>query len=370
MTTQTARDRIFNFSAGPAVLPLPVLQQIQQDLLSLPGCGASILEISHRSSQFLEILADTKRRLRDLLSIPDDYQVLFLQGGSRLQFSMVPMNLLRGAAGRAEYVITGSWGKKAYEEAVREGETAILWNGKSTNFDRLPDWNQVPISRDAAYVHITSNETIEGVQFAADPDAGSVPLVSDCSSDFLCRPLDIRRYGLIYACAQKNAGPAGVTVVIIRDDLLARSQDGLPGYLNYRHHADEDSLYNTPSTFGIYVLGLIAAWLQQEVGGLPNMLRRNQEKSQRLYDVIDESGGFYRGHAQPACRSLMNVTFRLPDSALETRFLNEAEQQGLCSLQGHRSVGGVRASIYNAMPPEGVEALAQYMRDFAARHSA
>ncbi len=362
-------DRVFNFSPGPAVLPLPVLEQVQSELLSLPGCGASILEISHRSKQFLAILAEAKRRLRELLAIPDHYHVIFLQGGSRLQFSMVPMNLLRGATGPAEYVLTGSWGQKALEEAEREGATHVPWDGRSTNYDRVPDWSELQFADSAAYVHTTSNETIEGVQFSQHPPQGAPPVVCDCSSDFLCRPMPVERYGLIYACAQKNAGPAGVTVVIIRDDLLARSQSSLPGYLNFSEHVREDSLYNTPPTFGIYVFGLIARWLQDEIGGLANMEQRNAEKARLLYDVIDESQGFYAGHAHADHRSLMNVTFRLPDEATEKAFLTEAEQQGLASLKGHRSVGGIRASIYNAMPREGVEALRDFMRDFAARHA-
>lgn len=369
MTSSTATDRVYNFSAGPAVLPLPVLEQVQRELLSLPGCGASILEISHRSKQFVAILEDAKQRLRQLLAIPDQYQILFLQGGSRLQFSMVPMNLLRGQPGAANYVLTGSWGKKALEEAVREGATHVAWDGKSSKYDRVPPWSDVKLTDDAAYVHITSNETIEGVQFSGDPSTGSVPLVCDSSSDFLSRPVDVSQYGLIYACAQKNAGPAGVTVVIIRDDLLARSQANLPGYMNYQQHAKENSLYNTPTTFAIYVLGLVARWLQEEVGGLAEMQRRNQEKAQMLYDVIDNSQGFYRGHAQAADRSAMNVTFRLPDEQLETQFFRAAEQQALTSLKGHRSVGGVRASIYNAMPREGVEVLRDFMRDFAAKNA-
>jgi phosphoserine aminotransferase len=369
MSTKIATDRVYNFSAGPAVLPLPVLEQMQSELLALPGCGISILEISHRSPEFLAILQDAKQRLKQLLQIPDNYHVLFLQGGSRLQFSMVPMNLRVAGQRRAEYVITGSWGKKACEEAVREGATEVIWDGAGTGYDRVPAAAEVSVSPQASYVHMTSNETIEGVQFFEDLNAGDVPLVCDSSSDFLSRPIAIERFGLIYACAQKNAGPAGVTVVLIRDDLLERSRDDLPGYLNYRNHVAEDSLYNTPTTVGIYLVGLVARWLQEEVGGLENMQRRNVEKARLLYELIDDSGGFYRCHAQPQHRSLMNVTFRLPDEALEARFLAEAEKNGLSSLKGHRSVGGIRASIYNAMPREGVEALRDFMRDFAARYS-
>lgn len=367
MTASTLTQRVYNFSAGPAVLPVPVLERIQSEMLALPGCGASILEISHRSKQFLAIRDSAQQRLRQLLGIPADYEVLFLQGGSRLQFSMIPMNLLRGFGAAADYVITGSWSKSAHQEAVKEGDVRVVWDGKATNYDRLPDWGELPLDARAAYVYLTSNETIQGIQFPGDPDTGGVPLVCDASSDFLSRPVEIPKYGLLYACAQKNAGPAGVTVVILRRDLLKRSSDSLPGYLNYNNHAAEKSLWNTPPTFGIYVLDLVAQWLQGEVGGLAAMARRNREKAQRLYDVIDSSGGFYRGHAQPAHRSVMNVTFRLPTEALEKEFLAEGARRQLDSLAGHRSVGGIRASIYNAMPAEGVEALREFMIEFRDR---
>lgn len=364
MQANTIVDRVFNFSSGPAVLPYPVLQQAQAELLSLPGVGASVLEISHRSKTFLDILESAKDALRELLDIPSGYSVIFLQGGSRLQFSMLPMNLLRGMGQAADYVLTGSWSNKARDEAVKEGDVRVVWDGKQTNYDRLPDSNEVQFNRDAAYVHITSNETIQGVQFPSQPETGNVPLVCDASSDFLSRPIAIDRYGLIYACAQKNAGPAGVTVVIVRDDLLERSQDSLPGYLNYRAHVEENSLYNTPPTFAVYLVGLVARWLLDDVGGLENMAQRNFDKSQMLYDVIDDSDGFYRGHAQPACRSAMNVTFRLASDELEARFVAEAAQRSLCEIKGHRSVGGIRVSIYNAMPVEGVEAMRDFMREF------
>lgn len=361
-------ERIFNFSAGPAVLPVPVLERAQRELLCLPGAGASVLEISHRSKQFGTILESTKTALTELLSIPDNYRILFLQGGARLQFSMIPMNLLRGSDAAADYILTGSWGKKAIEEADKEGKTRVVWDGKATNYDRLPAPSEMTFEPNAAYVYFTSNETIQGVQFAKEPDVGDVPLVCDASSDFLHRPLDISRYGLIYACAQKNAGPAGVTVVILREDLLERSTDSLPGYMNYREHAENDSLWNTPPTFGVYIVGLVARWLLDEIGGLDKMHQRNRSKAQMLYDVIDASGGFYAGHAQPKDRSLMNVTFRLPNEELTQQFIAEAEQQHLSSLKGHRSVGGIRASIYNAMPVEGVEALRDFMQAFCTKH--
>jgi len=368
MSTQTAVERVFNFSAGPAVLPVPVLEEAQRDLLALPGCGASILEISHRSKQFAAIIETAEQRLRSLLAIPSNYKVLFLQGGSRLQFSMVPMNLLRGFGKPAEYLLTGSWGNHALKQAKLEGDTRIVWDGNNTHYDRVPDLSSLDIASDAAYLHITSNETIQGVQFPADPAVDAV-VVCDASSDFMCRPTDVSRYGLIYACAQKNAGPAGVTIVIIREDLLDRSQETLPGYLNYAAHAKANSLYNTPPTFGIYIVGLVAKWLQEAVGGLKQMHQRNAAKAKLLYDVLDASPDFYRGHAQPNCRSLMNVTFRLPTEELESKFISAAAEQQLESLKGHRSVGGIRASIYNAMPEAGVKALRDFMVDFRDRNA-
>ncbi|TVS13783.1 MAG: 3-phosphoserine/phosphohydroxythreonine transaminase [Planctomycetaceae bacterium] len=362
-------DRIYNFSAGPATLPLPVLQQAQRDLLALPGVGASILEISHRSKTFAGILDSAKKGLTELLSIPENYRILFLQGGARLQFSMVPMNLLTANTPSADYILTGSWGNSALKEAAKAGPVRVAWDGKADRYDRLPASNQLELSSDAAYVHITSNETIEGVQFREEPETGQVPLVCDASSDFLHRPLELTRYGLLYACAQKNAGPAGLTLVIIREDLLARSPADLPGYLNYQIHADNDSLWNTPAVFGIYIFDLVVRWLQQEIGGLDKMYARNVDKARMLYQVIDSSNGFYRGHARAEDRSVMNVTFRLPDQEREKAFLAAAEHNGLSSLKGHRSVGGIRASIYNAMPVEGVSSLRDFMQDFASRHA-
>lgn len=358
--------RLYNFSAGPAVLPLPVLEEIQRDMLCLPGCGASILEISHRSKQFIAIIEETEQRLRTLLNIPSSYKVLFIQGGGRMQFSMVPMNLLRNTDQTADYVLTGSWGIKALEEAEKEGKTSVAWDGKPYKYDRLPEASELRLTPDAAYVHFTSNETIEGVQFQSDPDFGEAPLVCDASSEFLWRPVDIERYGLLYACAQKNAGPAGITVAIVREDLLDRSADDLPGMLNYRNYAEEQSLYNTPPTFGVYVVNLVCKWLLEDIGGLEKMAAINREKASLLYSELDASGGFYAGHAQPADRSMMNVTFRLPSEELEKKFLSEATKRDLDSLKGHRSVGGIRASIYNAMPREGVVALRDFMQEFRA----
>lgn len=361
-------DRVFNFSAGPAMLPVPVLERARDELLELPGVGMSVTEISHRSSAYEEIHESAIANVKKLLTIPDNYKVLFLQGGSRLQFSMIPMNLLRDHSGPACYLITGSWGQKACAEARREGPVEILWDGKATNYDRLPVTNIGPPAN-AAYSHFTSNETIQGVQFASSPDSGDTPLVCDASSEFLSRPLPVADYGLIYACAQKNAGPAGVTVVILRDDLLERSNDNLPGYLNYRLHAEQNSLFNTPPTFAIYVLNLVTQWLLDEIGGLDKMHERNQRQAAMLYKTIDESDGFYSGHAQPNCRSLMNVTFRLPRDDLQAKFLSGGQELGLCNLKGHRSVGGIRASIYNAMPVAGVEKLRSFMRNFQSQHA-
>ena len=356
--------RIYNFSPGPAVLPEPVLAEVQHDLMALPGVGASILEISHRSKAFDDIIRQAEINLRTLLGIPDDYAVLFLQGGARLVFSMIPMNL--GGEGRNtfDYILTGSWGKYAAQEAAKFGEVHTVWDGKATNYDRLPREADLKLDLQAAYVYFVSNETIQGVEFPSEPATLGVPLVCDASSDFLSRPVDVRKYGVLYACAQKNAGPAGVTLVIMRKDLLARSGDSLPGYLNFKIHADERSLWNTPPTFAVYMVMLVTKWLLTDIGGLAKMQERNRKKAQLLYDAIDASGGFYTGHAQKDCRSLMNVTFRLPSDELTARFVAGAKERGLSDLKGHRSVGGIRASIYNAMPVEGVERLREFMDEF------
>jgi phosphoserine aminotransferase len=362
--SSAAVDRVFNFSPGPAVLPLEVLQQAQAELIALPGVGMSVLEISHRSPPFDRILEETLQGIKDLLAIGDDHEVVLLQGGASLQFSMVPMNLLRGQSGAADYILTGTWGTTGAKEARREGRVHVAWDGGATGHDRLPARHVITLSDSPAYVHITSNETIQGVQWKHDPDVGGVPLVCDCSSDFLSRPIDVAKYGLIYACAQKNAGIAGVTAVIIRKDLLARSRDDLPTMLDYRTFVQNGSRPNTPPVFAVYILGLVCAWLRDRMGGLAGMHRHNVAKSRLLYDVLDASGGFYVGHARTDCRSDMNVTFRLPDEQLEKEFVKGASARGLMDLKGHRSVGGIRASIYNAMPVEGVEALRDYMLEF------
>ena len=368
MATTTKSDRVVNFSAGPATMPLSVLERARDEMLCLPGEGASVMEISHRSSAFDKIMQSAKNNLKQLLQIPENYKVIFVQGGSRLQFSMIPANLLRGSGHHAEYLVTGSWSKKAVEEAEKEGKVRIAWDGKSTNYDRLPKSSDLKLDSTAAYTYVCSNETIQGVQFQHEIDTGGSPLVCDASSDFLCRQLPMERYGILYACAQKNAGPAGVTAVIIREDLLASSQDSLPGYLNYRNHVEEDSLWNTPPTFAIYMLDLVTQWLLNDIGGLDAMYDINCRKAKMLYDVIDASDGYYQGHAQPECRSIMNVTFRMAHAELDKKFLTEAEAAGLSNLKGHRSVGGMRASIYNAMPVEGVAALRDFMQDFASKN--
>ncbi len=358
-------ERIHNFSAGPAVLPVPVLEEAQRDMLSLPGVGMSVMEISHRSKTFDEIYARAENGLRELLGIPENYHVLFLQGGASLQFSMVPMNFLP-AGGSADYVITGSWGKKALKEGKRAGAVNVAATMADGGFTRVPNDDELTLDPKAAFVHITTNETIEGVEWKREPQVGDVPLVADASSDILSHPIPVEKYGLIYAGAQKNMGPSGVTLVIIRDDLLQRIPDGLHTMLDYRTHVENKSLYNTPNTWGIYIISLVAKWLREK-GGLSAMHRENEEKSQLIYDAIDASD-FYRGHADTDSRSIMNVTFRLPSEELEKRFTTEATAQKLDGLKGHRSVGGIRASIYNAFPLDGVKALVSFMKDFEQKN--
>ena len=356
-----AVERIHNFAAGPAILPVPVLEEIQRDLIALPGVGMSILEISHRSPTFESILDRAEADIRSLADIPSTYKVLFLQGGASLQFSMVPMNLL-GAGQTADYIDSGSWAEKAYKEAKKVGNANIAATTKGDNYSRVPRQSELNLTPGAAYIHMTSNNTIEGTEFKELPDVGDVPLVSDTSSDMFSRPIDVSRHSLIYAGAQKNMGPAGVTVVIIRDDLLQRSQKSLPTMLNYAVHAENRSLYNTPPAFAVYALGLVMKWLIAQ-GGLSKIEQRNRRKADKLYAEIDRTG-FYRGTAKKDSRSLMNVTFRLGSEDLEKEFVKEATAAGLDGLKGHRSVGGMRASIYNAFPEDGVDALVGFMREF------
>jgi phosphoserine aminotransferase len=361
----TTTTRILNFSSGPAVLPLPVLEQVQRDLVALPGVGMSVMEISHRSAAFESIIRKAEADIRKLGSIPDNYRILFLQGGASLQFSMVPLNLL--TEGRtADYVLTGSWAQKAVKEAKRVGAVNVTGSTESDNFNRIPRAEECRFTDGAAYVHITSNNTIEGTQWRTLPAVGDAPLVSDASSDIFSGPIDVSKYGLIYAGAQKNLGPSGVALVIIRDDLLARSAKSLHTMLNYAVHAENGSLYNTPPAFGVYVLGLVMEWLLAQ-GGLPAIAAVNERKAGVLYAELDRTG-FWQPTAQKDSRSLMNVTFRLASEELEKKFVKEATAAGLDGLKGHRSVGGMRASIYNAFPEQGVHTLVDVMREFERRN--
>ncbi len=346
--------RVFNFSAGPAVLPLPVLEEAQRDLIGLPGVGMSVMEISHRSKTFEDLMHKAQDDIRALAGVPANYKILMLQGGASLQFSMVPMNLL-GAGQTADYIDSGSWADKAAREAKKVGKVNIAATTKAENYSRLPNASEIRLTPGAAYVHMTSNNTIEGTQWKSLPRVGDAPLVSDTSSDMFSGPVDVARHALIYAGAQKNLGPSGVTLVIIREDLLARSTDALPTMLNYKVQAENDSLYNTPNTFGIYILGLTMKWLRSQ-GGLDAVAKVNQRKAGKLYAEIDRTG-FYRGTARKDDRSLMNVTFRLATEELEKAFVKESTAAGFDGLKGHRSVGGMRASIYNAFPEEGIDAL-------------
>ena len=363
MTVTT--DRILNFSSGPAVLPVAVLEQVQRDLVALPGVGMSVMEISHRSSTFEGIIGQAEADIRRLASVPDDYKILFLQGGASLQFSMVPLNLLTEGT-TADYVMTGTWADKAVKEARRVGNVHTTGLPDGGPFDRIPTDAECTFTPGAAYVHMTSNNTIEGTQWHRLPAVGDVPLVNDASSDIFSGPTDISRYGLVYAGAQKNLGPSGVVLVIIREDLLARSSKSLHTMLNYAVHAENGSLYNTPPAFGVYVLGLVVRWLLDQ-GGLPAIGEVNERKAGRLYAELDRTG-FWRPTAQRDSRSLMNVTFRLASEDLEKTFVKESTAAGFDGLKGHRSVGGMRASIYNAFPETGVNALIDFMRDFERRN--
>ena len=359
-------SRIYNFSAGPAVLPLEVLEEARENLLSLPGVGMSILEISHRSKPFDEIIEGAEADIRALAGIPDGYHVLFLQGGASLQFSMVPMNLLP-QGGSADYLVTGSWSQKAVKEASRVGSVKIAASTEADKFSRIPRQEELALDPNAAYVHYTTNNTIFGTEFGYVPEVGRVPLVADASSDIFSGPIDVSKFALIYAGAQKNLAPAGMTLVIVRDDMLKRTPPSLATMLQYPIHAENKSLYNTPPVFTIYVMRLVLAWLLKQ-GGLQAIEKVNVRKAGKLYAEIDRTG-FYRAHAQPGSRSRMNVTFRLPAEQLEKAFAKEATAAGLDGLKGHRSVGGMRASIYNAMPIEGVQCLVQYMKDFEKKHA-
>jgi len=363
MSTTTAR--VYNFSSGPAVLPVPVLEQIQRDLVTLPGVGMSILEVSHRSKVFEDVIQQAEADIRALANIPANYKVLFLQGGASLQFSMVPLNLLTPGT-TADYIITGSWTDKAAKEARKVGSVNIAATTERDNFNRIPSQAELALTDQAAYAHITSNNTIEGTQWHTLPDVGATPLVSDASSDLFCRPIDISKYGLVYAGAQKNLGPSGATLVILREDLLARSTKSLHTMLNYAVHVENGSLYNTPPCFAIYTLGLVMRWLRDR-GGLNEVGKVNERKAGKLYAELDRTG-YWRPTARPVDRSLMNVTFRLATEDLEKKFVKESTAAGFDGLKGHRSVGGMRASIYNAFPEEGVDALVEFMREFERKN--
>ena len=357
-------SRVYNFSAGPAVLPVEVLERAGSEMTDWSGSGMSVMEMSHRGKEFMSIAAAAEQDLRDLMAIPSSYKVLFLQGGASSQFAMVPLNLLRGKSG-ADYVNTGAWSKKAIGEAKRYCDVNLAASSEADKFCSVPAFPGWKLNPDAAYVHYTPNETIGGVEFPWIPETGDVPLVADMSSTILSRPVDVGRFGLIYAGAQKNIGPAGLTVVIVREDLIGQTLAGTPTMFDYKIHADNESMYNTPPTYGWYLAGLVFQWLRQ-LGGLAKMAEINRRKAEKLYAAIDASG-FYANPVQPDCRSWMNVPFTLADPELDSTFLAEAKQAGLVALKGHRSVGGMRASIYNAMPEAGVDALIALMADFEKR---
>ena len=357
--------RVFNFNAGPGALPLEVLEQAQAELLDFKGTGMSVMEMSHRSKEFEAVIGGAEADLRTLLGIPSNYKVLFQQGGASLQFTMLPMNLLP-AGSSADYIVTGVWGKTAFKEAGKIGKVRAAANTEANGFTSFPE--TLDLDPNAAYLHFTSNETIHGIEYFAEPTPPTgVPLICDASSDFISHPIDVSKYGLIYAGAQKNAGPSGVTIVIVRDDLLERVPANLPVMLDYKAQAATGSMHNTPPSFSVYMVGLVFKWALKS-GGLVEIEKVNRKKADLVYGAIDNSGGFYRGHAQPAARSLMNIPFRLPSEELEETFAKEAKSAGLIGLKGHRSVGGMRASIYNAVTVEGAQALVNFMAEFQRKN--
>ncbi|WP_203363328.1 3-phosphoserine/phosphohydroxythreonine transaminase [Bacillus sp. REN10] len=358
-------ERVYNFSAGPSMLPLPVLEKAQKELVNYAGSGMSVMELSHRSGLFTDIITKAEQLLRELMSIPENYKVLFIQGGASQQFAMVPMNLLRNS-GKADYVNTGSWSKKAIKEAKKYGEVRVIASSEDENFSYIPAIDASMIDPEADYVHITTNNTIEGTAFTKIPDTGNVPLVADMSSNILSEEIDVSKFGLIYAGAQKNIGPAGLTVVIIREDLIGFAKEDVPTMLDYKTHSDSGSLYNTPPTYGIYMAKLVFEWLT-ELGGLKAMEKINRDKAEILYSFLEESEMF-RSPVKKDSRSIMNIPFVSPSAELDAAFVKEAKAAGLETLKGHRSVGGMRASIYNAMPVEGVQALVDFMKEFESKH--
>ena len=356
-------SRIYNFSAGPAILPTEVLAKAREELLSLNGIGMSVMEVSHRSKYFEPVLENARQGIRDLLGVPDNYQILFLQGGASLQFAQIPMTFLTKDRS-ADYIVNGAWSEKAVKEAKKFGGVNVIFSGRESGYKTAPSQEELRFSLNAEYIHYCSNETIDGVEFKYDLDGGNIPVICDASSNILSKPIDVSKYALIYAGAQKNIGPSGVTLVIIRDDLIEKVPNNLPAMLDYRNFAEQGSMPNTPNTWGIYLISLVCDWLKAK-GGVAEMARINEQKAKIIYDAIDSSDGYYQGHAAREVRSLMNVTFRLPTEELEKKFCAEAAVQGLDGLKGHRSVGGIRASIYNAFPIEGAERLVEFMRDFA-----
>jgi phosphoserine aminotransferase len=357
---------VYNFNPGPATLPLPVLERAQQELPEYRGTGMSVMETSHRSKEYEAINAETEAHMKRLMGLGDAYRVLFLQGGASLQFAMLPMNFLP-ADGVADYVLTGSWSEKARDEAEKVGTVHIAASTQGEGYGRIPRADELHLSTAPAYVHITTNNTIIGTQWHTLPDVGAAPLMADMSSDILSRPFDMGKLALCYAGSQKNLGPAGVTVVVLRQSLLDQAHKALPTILRYATHAGKSSLYNTPPVFAVYMVGLVLQWIE-ESGGLVALGERNQQKAATIYRAIEESGGFYRSPVASDSRSLMNITFRLPDERQEKQFIGEAASAGMVGLKGHRSVGGIRASLYNAMSLEGTQALAAFMRDFAQKH--
>jgi phosphoserine aminotransferase len=357
--------RVYNFSAGPAVLPEEVLERAREEMLDWRGSGMSVMEMSHRGKEYMSIAAQAEADLREVMRIPEEYKVLFLQGGASLQFAMIPMNLL-GDTRAADYINTGAWSKKAIAEAKRYGTINVAASSEAERFATIPPQERWQLDPRAAYVHYTPNETIGGLEFHWIPETGGVPLVADMSSTILSRPLDVSRYGVIYAGAQKNIGPAGLTVVIVREDLIGKPLAGTPTMLDYQTHTDNESMYNTPPTYAWYIAGLVFEWVKRK-GGLPAMAERNRRKAQSLYAAIDGSD-FYHSPIDPGCRSWMNVPFTLARPELDEAFLKEAKAAGLVALKGHRSVGGMRASLYNAMPEEGVAALVAFMAEFERRN--
>ncbi|MEO7853764.1 MAG: 3-phosphoserine/phosphohydroxythreonine transaminase [Rubrivivax sp.] len=357
--------RVFNFSAGPAALPEVVLRQAAEEMLDWHGSGMSVMEMSHRGKEFISIHAQAESGLRELLAVPDNYKVLFMQGGAIGENAIVPMNMLRGKAS-ADYIDTGEWSKKSIKEAQKYCKVNVAASSKAGGYTSIPPRDSWQLDANAAYVHICSNETIGGVEYHWTPDTGEVPLLADMSSNILSRPLEVSKYGLIYGGAQKNIGPAGLTIVIVRDDLIGQALPITPSAFDYKQQADNDSMFNTPPTYAIYIAGLVFEWIKAQ-GGLAAIAQHNQKKAALLYDLLDSSS-FFSSPVAPADRSLMNVPFKLRDEALDEAFLKGAQQRQMLQLKGHRSVGGMRASIYNAMPIEGVQALASYMREFEKQH--